>query len=280
MPIDDNGIGYSEETKQKIIAVNEIADWQYGVVRGIWSKRHIHKPPFYYHIDAYCGTGLTPEDCTESASLQLLRRLLAEPFQSEAALIDRGRDKKDRTPNIKSMREMLSDAELRKVSLHQENNRKIIPQLLEPLERHQPLGLIFIDPNGVKDLPKIIPVIASVWQAYKMDILIHVGTTAIKRARLCKALPNYQWYLDHFLEMSKKARGFIKRSPVQHGQGWFFILLTNAPEHTFRQWVKKGWHDLNTPIGKKLRQIANLTQEERETQEEGQQPTQFALFDK
>src|SRR5262252_7261900 len=129
MPIDDYGVGYSDETKEKIIAVNEIASWQYGVVRRIWSKRQIHKTPFYYHIDAYCGTGLNPEDCTESASLQLLRRLFKEQFPSRAALIDHGYDKKDGTPTTESMRRMLSDSELDKVRLYQGKNQIIIPEL-------------------------------------------------------------------------------------------------------------------------------------------------------
>lgn len=277
MPIDDNGVGYSEETKQKIITVNEVADWQYGVVRKIWEQRHTHRPPFYYHIDAYCGTGLNPEDCTESASLRLVRRLLAERFQSKVALIDRGRDKKDRTPNTVSFGRTLTDAERERVRLYQGDNRSIISSLLAPLDRHQPLGLIFLDPNGVRDFPKLIPVITGLRSASRMDMLIHVGATAIKRARLCKALPNYQWYLDNFLEMAAKERGFIKQSPCQHGQGWFFILLTNAPKGTFRQWAQKGWHDFDTPIGKELRQLANYTEEERGTLE-GQRE-QFSLFD-
>jgi hypothetical protein len=277
MPIDNSGVGYSDETRQKIIVVNEVADWQYGIVRGIWSQPRTHKPPFYYHIDAYCGTGLNPEDCKESASLQLVRRLLAEPFQSRIALIDRGRDRKDRTPSTESMRTLLTDDEQKRVSLYQGDNKSIIPSLLAPLERHQPLGLIFLDPNGVRDFPKIIPVITGLRSTSRMDILIHVGATAIKRARLCKALPNYQWYLDNFLEMAAKERGFIKQSPCQHGQGWFFILLTNAPKGTFRQWVQRGWHDLDTLIGKELRQIANYTEEERKTLEH--QPAQSTLFD-
>ena len=279
MPIDDNGVGYSDETKEKIATVHEVADWQYAIVRKEWDKPRKHRLPFYYHIDAYCGTGLNPEDCTESASLQLLRRLREEPFPAEAALIDSGKDKNSGARNIDSMRAMLTKAELDAVQLSRKSNRIVIPQLLQSVGYRQPLGLIFLDPNGVKDFPKIFPIIADIWQAHRMDLLLHIGTTAIKRARACKTLRSYQWYLDDILKLTRKERGFIKRSPCQHGQGWFFILLTNAPSGTFRQWAQKGWHDLDTALGRYLRQIANYTEEERERLEADSQPPQSALFE-
>src|SRR5262245_34740505 len=108
MPI-ESGVGYSRETREKIIAVNEVADWQYGIILNVWSKYFLRtRTPFYYHIDAYCGTGRNPENGQESASLRLLRRLLAEPFQSNAALIDIGHNKETGISNIESMRRALS----------------------------------------------------------------------------------------------------------------------------------------------------------------------------
>jgi hypothetical protein len=281
MPISENGVGYSDETQEKIATVHEVANWQYGIVRSIWLRRwKRYARPFYYHVDAYCGTGLNPEDCKESASLQFLRRLRKEPFQSDAVLVDNGKERNSGVPNIESMRAMLTEEELREVRLSGQSNQLIIPRILRSL-KHMPLGMIFLDPNGVKDLPHLLPAIAEPWQGQKMDILIHVGTTAIKRARQaggsCK---DYQWYLDDILELARKDRGFIKRSPCQHGQGWFFILLTSARAGTFKQWAQKGWHDLDTRLGRYLRQIANYTETERKQLEEGHQPVESAtLFD-
>ena len=283
MPIDDNGVGYSDETKEKIATIHEVADWQYAILRKEWAKPRKHREPFYYHIDAYCGTGVNPEDCTESVSLQLLRRLRKEPFPSEVAMIDNGKDKNSGIPNIASMRAMLTVVEREGVQLYGKSNHIVIPQLLQPL-RHQPLGLIFLDPNGAgraNTLRRLLPIIANLGQAQRIDLLLHIGTTGIKRARgaggSCK---DYQWTLDNILALSGKNRGFIKRSRCQHGQGWFFILLTNAPAGTFKEWVQKGWHELDTPLGRYLRQIANYTEEEREQLENEQSPvTTQTLFE-
>ncbi len=147
---------------------------------------------------------------------------------------------------------------------------------IEPRIRHNsPIGLMYWDGNGTIPPKEDIADIFSGEKFKRIDLLMHVASTNMKRCRVvgenarekgsngkksCRAQPNVST-LD--LCANHKMKWLV--STPEWNQGWTFILGTNY--EGYKSYRKIGLHDINTFDGTSNLMISSFTGGERDIQE-------------
>lgn len=120
-------------------------------------------------------------------------------------------------------------------------------------------GLIYVDPNGVPNFEKISE-ISKLKGAERLDIMLHMSATSLKRAR--GAFPERYKNLKDYLESSiEKENWIIKAFPDDPNRQWCFLIGSNG---LVAEWENKGFFNIDTLKGQRILEIVNHTKEEKE----------------
>ena len=110
------------------------------------------------------------------------------------------------------------------------------------------LGLVYMDPSG--EVPDFSTLATCAIQRPRMEILIHLSATTIKRVKVYQEL-----CLNDYLSMIPK-RYWLVREPVDQHQ-WTFLMGSNT--NNFKSWKGIGLWRIDSERGRKVFERLNTT---------------------
>jgi hypothetical protein len=120
-------------------------------------------------------------------------------------------------------------------------------------------GLLFLDPQKPSELTADLGDIKGVFREsrVRLDPVLNVASTAWKRTSRANGSPSLTDVMDAISRnrwmISEKARAF------GCGWGWHVLIGTNG---TFKDWSRRGFHDVESERGEALMREATMTKEE------------------
>lgn len=138
---------------------------------------------------------------------------------------------------------------------HEEAAERISVDLALIGRSGQVLGLIYADPNGTLMNEEIETAVKLSKVAPKLDILLHLSATTIKRCRTVFGYPS----LVERLKRVGKSKLLIREPDTSHQ--WTFCLLTDAPK--LPEWKARRFYDSASPQGAAILERLNLPTGER-----------------
>ncbi|MBA2704624.1 MAG: hypothetical protein H0U60_12335 [Blastocatellia bacterium] len=252
MPLDGSaGYGKGTERKQRDMRDYQWFHWQ------LWLKVTANNDwasPTYHYVDLNGGPG---EVNGIVGSPILVAQTMAESGSDwHACVCERDPESMERLRSCKAALPAVVAARIRLFAMdHQEAGDGIIKAIHNRRAGRTPLGLIYADPNGT-ELNEEIETALKITKAFpRMDVLLHMSATTIKRCRTVFGRPSFV----ERLEVLKK-RHLLIREPCTAHQ-WTFALLTNWAG--FPDWASHGFHSSTSPTGSAVLERLNLTTEER-----------------
>lgn len=249
-----DGAGCSEDTVIKQAHFAKFLYMHMNICKGQIRKANAG----YVFFDLHAGPGTTYNQ--DGSPLIFARRALECPFPCQSYHFDK---------NVESCRTLSSQlqsvTDMQMFTRHQFNvvpgdHNNSIDRVLQPYQESKtPLcGLIYADPNGEGISVDVINKILSVPSLSRLEVLINVNASAIKRSRLRFPLlgkPDLAAQLDRV-----KKSVVILREPVGIWQ-FSLVLLTNWAE--FPVMEHQGFHKMNTLAGQEIIRELNLTHKEK-----------------
>ena len=245
MPINEDGVGYSEYTQGKLFAFAGILEMHAKICRRIQSK--YPRTPYYY-IDLNAGVGSV---AGQPSSVPIAKRILDEH------LMDRFIYAVDINPNAPAA--LAGQA----CEAAWGDNRVIAPMWIERIPKYpSAYGLIFHDPNDLVDFD-LLGRLYEQPQTQKVDLLIYMSATTWKRYRTGSS----KRIASLIVELGRiNKRYWIVRDPRGKHQ-WTFLLGTNWQD--FPYWERGGFYRVDGREGSRV--LAKLS----ETSEEARQSRDF-----
>jgi len=231
MPINNTGQGNSLNTAIKQIALGHVFKVHARIVECIHRKYRSNGwayDPHYVYIDLNAGTGTN--DDGRPGSPVIAQRVIAEEFKHDLS----GVAIEQNEEAFSLLSQAMTGFQGWQL-IQGDNNEKFGTQLLPSPGKSPFFGLVYADPNGVKDrLP--LPAMTQFFRQYnarKLDVLIHISATALKRV---KGAGTGTEDLQSIMAAIRKDCWFIRDSfgPWQ----WTFLFGTN--------WY--GWPELNLRV--------------------------------
>ena len=255
MPAFD-GAGCSESTVVKQDHFAKFLHMHMQICKGQIGKVEAHPP--YIFFDLHAGPGTTYDQ--DGSPLIFARKAMEFPFPCLSYHFD----KKEQTCRTLSahFRDLTADSPVMPhefnvmVGDHNENIDCVLSDFRFCTQRFS--GLIYADPNGGVIPVEVINKILSLPCFARLEVLIGVNATAIKR--VCKRFadrdkPNLAAQLDRV-----KKSVIILREPVGRWQ-FSLVLLTNWAG--FPVMERQGFHKINTMVGQEIMRELNLTHKEK-----------------
>lgn len=252
----DGSVGISDNTPYKQYGFGKILKPHMGMVRGIM-RRHAWVVPSYVYVDLTAGSGrsswedtiihgspIVALDMARSLHVPLHGFLCERDAQSAQSLRYELRHRGLREHNAHPDVFLASTGQ--DYTLYEGDHQIYAPVILEHLHLHQGqrlyYGLVYSDENGRCPPFDILGAFARV-QA-RMDLLIHVAATPIKRQYYSPIHPLMK-RLDQLMETVQKDYWFV-REPYGRFQ-WSFLLGTNWK--LFPEFRGIGFHDTRSAEG-------------------------------
>ena len=239
------------ETDSKYGVVAERCEVLFKIISNIYrNPRSAYRGFPYEFVDLMAGPG-DYGNGTEGGVMAVYRALTAQPFPSVMHLIDKNPEYIEKLGQLEHTH---------KVTIRRRcgDNRSEALAALNDFHQSQPFGLIYFDANYPRDEAlELIEVLAQRSETTRMDWLMHMPATTIKRVRGVFSTP----YLVDMLRLTGKTRWLVKESPVTTSHGWIYCYLTRE-EGPIGAWPKRGWFDRNSEEGNAILDKANFTKEE------------------
>ena len=177
MPIDENGIGTGDYTELKFQHLEKILEMHLAITRSVMNKNRSRFYQTYRYIDATAGCGMYIDGMLGSP-IRFLER--AERFK-----INYRADFIEQNPiNINKLKELIESKathegwQIANLHYHDDCYQAVLPTLLVSRDFRE-LGLLFVDPTG--SLPHFDIIALTAKQRPRMDILLYISTTNVKR---------------------------------------------------------------------------------------------------
>jgi len=244
--------GQSEITPRKQSDLERLYRYLFEVHRAITAK-HINIQKFLYcDINSGCGENLKV-GCKGSPKV-FIDSIADYRFPKRAFFIDK------EFSHVEILRANLPPADW--ITVVHADNRISLPAIIRNYSDKWMHGLIYHDPNGIADF-ELLRAISNMGEAERIDILIRLEATALKRYRTAFPEKDSRNLRDHLKGINKKH--WIIQEPQTVHQFSFF-LGTNWPN--ISEMKKAGIYLLDSNIGRSIFDKLNYTKNEIE----GQQP--------
>ncbi len=233
--------GHSSHTIRKQYILEDVIERTCGALRGISIKTG-YSTPFNW-IDAYAGTGANPEEgCLGSPAIfKKLMQKFNWPYC--ARCIDAEKT------HIQELKTAIGDDN--QFRFYIGDNSKVLPGIITRI-RHFSYGILYLDPNGSPNW-SMLSEISQSNKMDKLDILIHIPATSIKR-NIGAGFTEKTLY-ENLKSINKKHWHIHLCHPMgTDAWQWIMIIGTN-----YIGWNLKaiGFHGLDTPEGQAILNFTN-----------------------
>jgi len=241
MPIID-GIGYSEYTAQKQADFAYLVGYHLNVAGHMITRAAANRktwPPWeYWYFDITAGKGTCPETDAPGSPLIFATEARQKGVRARALLFEKEPE------NCASLREHLADYPECTV-IPGDHTITLMPSIPEADRPH--LGLLYCDTSGTYPPFPLLAEFASNKLTERVDLLLYVSATTIKRC--CGAFPDkgFQLLSDGLASISKAT--WIIREPQGRHQ-WTFIC--GSKWEGLSGFPKRGFYKLNTDEGQAI----------------------------
>jgi len=243
-----NGAGESRYTPLKQSHFREILETQTAIVREILKKgsnwNGTNKNYWYY--DLYSGGGFTAGQ--KGSPLIFIETMKKFGLKYRAFFYDENKE------NAFNLSKLLGN-DLNSHIFHSNNSLVLSNNNGIGFTKY---GLVYTDPNGTPDFDVLHKLFLRE-DFKKIDLLINMSATAVKRALNCKTCKDHTQRLAEYLSMVNK-NFWIIREPYDKWQ-WIFLIGTNW--NAFPRFKHLGFYDLKSKDGSELLKYLNTTQKER-----------------
>lgn len=219
MPVDDE-IGYSETTPLKIEHLSRILSMHLAITQAVLNKNDYYRQQYRY-VDLTAGRGGTP-DGTPGSPLVFLDLVESGEFEKpyRVDLIEHNEDNLDELKEVCQTEAQARGWQLENTHFHLGEYETVVRDLF-PSRNPYELGLVFVDPTGqVPDLETLQYVSE---MRPRMDILIHVATTTIKRVYHITDM-----LLSDYMAQIVKTNWLIRKPLPWDSHKWTFLLGSNT----------------------------------------------------
>ena len=265
MPI-ENGVGYGEYTGIKIEHLSKILAMHMAITQAVIKKYSSFYEPEYRYIDMTAGKGKTPDGNLGSPIVFLDKASdpkFTTPFHAD--FIEREKE------NISELKITVSghpmnNSQQGKIDFHPDDYEKVIPQLLKTKNESQ-LGLVYVDPTGIKDLPDIGTLALISNMRPRMEILFYISATGVKRQ-----FQQTQKFLVDYLDATGKQHWLIRKPFKGDNHQWSFLLGSNSDLFKPYKSIRSYFYLLDSPEGQQVFEKMNLSEEQRFEQKQPRMP--------
>lgn len=262
MPIDNLGQGIGDGTGRKIQDFEDYHRFHLEIVGRVLGKSRSYEwatCPIYFYIDLTAGGG---EAMGKSGSPVIaIRNALAAGREFRSYLCERN---PVAAYHLGEALDSLGGEAAARTRLFWMDHQESVAEIIEMIEAERrgarAFGLVYADPNGTK-MDEEIDTICRLAKAFpKLDALIHLSATTIKR---CRTVFGYPSLVERLATIGKA--NLLVREPCTHHQ-WTFCFLTDFPD--FPAWENRGFYDSRSPAGAALLERLNLPDNERRARNE------------
>lgn len=258
MPIDPNGVGYSDYTPEKLEAFRALISVH---MKMAWGAAVKYGRARYYYFDLHAGPGRHTQygDGSPLIFCEAAERMAdkVKGFKYSALMVDRNPD------NARRLLNTLNQNKRYNATAICDESCRVLTQY--SISRYaNEFGLFYFDPTRPSDMPwQELANAARCWK--RADFLIHVPAASFKRVQ---HLDGRQPLRD-YLAAIDKSRLCLMEPNDKHQ--WTFFYLTNGPALV---WEKRGFHDVKSRTGQRIWEALTKTAEERRDSEY-KQPSLF-----
>lgn len=263
MPVDSEGVGYSDHTSDKQRLFRGIVSVWLKMAYGAATKfGYFNRPNRIYYFDLNAGPGWHREYGHGSPMIfcQLAEQLkmVYPEFRYSALMVDQSAD------NVNALRRQLDDASYYHAAATHDDNAVVLGQYAKSIYRNA-FGLFYFDPTTPSDMPwEQIVAISRTWRS--ADILLHIPAASFKRVQNRWGNPSL---LDSLHAIDKRNKSIMK--PVGKHQ-WTFIYLTNGPTI---KWPSVRFYDVDSAEGRATFDLITMTTQQRKDRDNDSQPSLF-----
>lgn len=219
MPVEDE-VGYSETTPLKIEHLSRILSMHLAITQAVLNKNdYFHQR--YRYVDLTAGRGGTP-DGTPGSPLVFMDVVESEKFEKpfRADLIEHNEGNLSELKKVYQAEAQARGWQLENVRLHLGEYEEVVRDLFPSSDPYE-LGLVFVDPTGqVPDLETLQHISE---MRPRIDILIHVATTTIKRVYHYTDM-----LLSDYMAQIEKKNWLIRKPLPWDSHKWTFLLGSNT----------------------------------------------------
>ncbi len=237
--------GQSLVTPLKEHDLSEILHYLFSIHRAILKKNIL--PPFL-HCDANSGSGINKDVCCEGSPRVFIRAAYHYDFLKSAFFIEIEKE---------YVQELIQNIPpFNWITIINEDNKTALPKIIDTKSTPWTHGLIYHDPNGYPDF-ELLEEIFKKENAKRLDILIRLEATTIKRCRTAFPDKGYQELGGHLARI-KKSDWLIQEPQTAHQ--FSFLLGSNWPDLSTLK--KIGLHLLASDEGRSIFDRLNYTKNE------------------
>lgn len=248
MPI-KNGVGFSGATPGKQYALSMLLRQHIAITKSVIEK-HDWASREYVFIDCNAGPGTNNDiDCLGSP-LVFLDAISGMSISYKAYFVE------IKSSNAHSLERVIGRRANCEVVC--DNNQNAVIDIVSSLPDYS-YGLIYTDPNGVPDFQCLLEPTYSLKNAQRLDALIRVSGSSVKRAR-CAGMTDDTRYLSQRLNAIKK-HWIIQRIDPSDKFQWTFLLGTQW--RGYKDWKTHGFYKINSQKGSEYFSTVDFTKEER-----------------
>jgi hypothetical protein len=264
MPV-DNGYGWSWHTPIKQAHYAEIVYKHVNVVAGMLGVYPKWIYPAYHLLDVTAGWGIDPATGKDGSPLVFLRRVMNLPMPYRCWFFEKEREQfESLQKKVVPVRE--DDRCIGLECVHASFEHRLLETAREIKERcrgKQAFGLLYYDPTGeaipddlihlLKRFNRILP---------RMDILINISATNVKRTANSTACTNYRPLKACLNDLDRKV-WLIREIHRGDAFQWTFVLGTGYS--SFPNLEQIGLYRTTTAKGEAILHKANFTREQQKS---------------
>lgn len=242
-PVKD-GVGQSEYTQTKQELFKSILDMHIAVTMAVLRKHPFYRQSYLF-VDATAGPGIygTRQNRFIGSPLIFLQSADKSGLGYNAHFIE------ESPRNVRILSRLLSNCRGESVTIYEGNYENILPSILTVSDATQ-LGMLYIDPNGIPDWDPIVDVVN---RYPRLDLLIHISATSVKRVPQSPSL-------EEAMSNLGKSNWLIRRPIRSDKNQWTFLLGSNA--EIFKTYSRIQFFPLTSPAAQEFFPRIALTKQE------------------